>query len=80
MNLYSSTRETFRRLIDRHRTARTPEKRAYVFVFVLLDFRNGSEAKRSDVVDDGANDQQPNHELMWTWFLPNPLSPSKEEK
>jgi hypothetical protein len=80
MNLYSTTRETFRRLIDRHQASRTIEKRTYVFVFVPFDFRTSSHAKRIDMVNDRANEQRLDDELMWTWFLPNPLSPTKEQK
>jgi hypothetical protein len=80
MNLYSITRETFRRLIDRHRASPAAEKRTYVFVLVPVDFGTNAPAHRIDLVNDGANEQWLDDELMWTWFLPNPLSPPKEEK
>ena len=80
MNLYSITRETLRRLIDRHRASPAAGKRTYVFIFVPFDFRKNDYAKRIDMVNDGANEQRLDDELLWTWFLPNPLSPPKEEK
>lgn len=80
MNLYSSTRETFRRSIERHRTARPPEKRTYVFVFVPVDFRKNGHPTKFDIVNAGTNERRLDDELMWTWFLPNPLSSEKEQK
>lgn len=80
MNLYSATRETLRRLIERHRVSRTIEKRTYVFIFVPLASRRNTHAKRAIIVGDDVNEKQLNYELMWTWFLRNPLWPPKKSK
>jgi len=32
------------------------------------------------VLADGSDDPQLNYDLMWTWFLPNPLWPPKPRK
>ena len=78
MNLYSSACETLRLFIERHRASGTVEKRTYVFIFVPFDPRKNGHAIKADIVS--GDEQQPNYDLMWTLFLPNPLWPPKERK
>ncbi len=80
MSLYSNTRERLRRLTGFPRASRTIQNRTYVFIFVPLDSRRNDRVARASVVNEEVHEQELNYDLMWTWFLPNPLWPPKERK
>ena len=42
--------------------------------------RDPRSPEQKDEGNGGSGEQELNCELMWTWFLPNPLSPPRERK
>ena len=50
MNFYSVTVDTFRRLAQRRRAARSINKSTYVFILVPTDVSGNGHAKRAEVI------------------------------
>jgi hypothetical protein len=62
----------------RPKPKRSVPKRTYEVIVVPFDVGRNGEAKKIDVqvwIDN--SEPELNYELMWTWFLPNPLWPPK---
>jgi len=72
--------DAIRRFAARRQSPRVIERRTYVFILVPFDFRANGHARKTELEQDLNNAPGLNHDLMWTWFLPNPLWPSNKSK
>jgi hypothetical protein len=88
MNLRSTSLGALARFITNYSHAKPAGRRIHVFIAVPFDFSKSRQTKKAvvkprtlemPVVADGVHEQL-NGDLMWTWFLPNPLPPSTTRK
>jgi len=75
MNIRLALMDMIKRFAIRRESPRPVEKRRCVFILVPLDFHGNGHAKKAEVGQNSIliDDPELNYDLMWTWFLPNPL-------
>jgi hypothetical protein len=73
MNIPFALMNAIKRFAARRESPRVVERTTCVFILVPLHFRGNGHAKKPELDQDLNNASELNYDLMWMWFLPNPL-------